>query len=409
MSFSLLSAFVGQTEEDLYLYEEVWTEYAQQFLTNVFMYLAIALIAVLVVVGIFVKIKREDKFNGFLKVALCLAIGYAITVITSMFALEFAKTYEKDYFSWATGMRDYVMIPVIITGAVTIIGIAASYIASLFSPKALKISLIVTISVIAAAVVALLVCLGVYYSSGNAEINNGADISNSENIALYLSAVGLIAVIAVLAIFTGKGEKLDFDSKSISYAAICIAMSFALSYIAMWKMPQGGSLTLASLLPLMLYSYMFGTRKGVLAAVIYGFLQAMQDLWFIHPAQFLLDYPIAFAAIGLTGMFAKVKALDKLPQVKFALGAIVAGTLRFASHVLAGAFAFSEFSTLDNVWLYSLGYNAFVFPDIAISIVVGAILLSSKSFVKQISKYAESGKKQAAAEEDAEAPEQENA
>ena len=106
-------------------------------------------------------------------------------------------------------------------------------------------------------------------------------------------------------------------------------------------------------------------------------------------------------------MFAKVKALDKLPQVKFALGAIVAGTLRFASHVLAGAFAFSEFSTLDNVWLYSLGYNAFVFPDIAISIVVGAILLSSKSFVKQISKYAESGKKQAADEVDEKA-EQEN-
>ena len=83
-------------------------------------------------------------------------------------------------------------------------------------------------------------------------------------------------------------------------------------------------------------------------------------------------------------MFAKIKKLEKLPQVQFALGAIVAAVLRFAAHVLSGVFAFSEYSTLDNVWAYSLGYNAFVFPDIAIAIAVGVIILSVKPFISQV-------------------------
>ena len=149
-------------------------------------------------------------------------------------------------------------------------------------------------------------------------------------------------------------------------------------------MPQGGSLTLASLLPLMLYSYMYGVRKGVMAGAVYGILQAVQNPWLIHPAQFLLDYPAAFSAIGLAGLFAKIKKLEKLPQIQFAMGAVLASVLRFAAHVLSGVFAFSEYSTLDNVWAYSLGYNVFVFPDIAITVAVGVIMLSVKPFFAQI-------------------------
>lgn len=149
-------------------------------------------------------------------------------------------------------------------------------------------------------------------------------------------------------------------------------------------MPQGGSLTLASFLPLLLYAYMFGVRKGVMAGAVYGVLQAVQNPWLIHPAQFILDYPVAFAAIGLGGIFTKIKKLDKLPQIQFALGAVIAAILRFTAHVLSGVFAFSEYSTLDNVWIYSLGYNAFVFADIAVTIAAGVIILSVKPFFTQI-------------------------
>ncbi|MBR2384770.1 MAG: energy-coupled thiamine transporter ThiT, partial [Clostridia bacterium] len=70
---------------------------------------------------------------------------------------------------------------------------------------------------------------------------------------------------------------------------MCVALSFALSYIKLFEMPQGGSVTLFSMLPIMLFSYIYGMKKGLLVGVIYGLLQAVQDPYIIHPAQFLLD------------------------------------------------------------------------------------------------------------------------
>ncbi|MDE5896928.1 MAG: energy-coupled thiamine transporter ThiT, partial [Clostridia bacterium] len=314
-------------------------------------------------------------------VAIAFAAGFAATVIVAMLSLEFFHMNEKGY------LFDLVLYPSIVLGAVIVLGIAAGYVSSLFSKKTFKITMIAVASAIGAAFIALMVCLGVYFASGAAEINNGAQITVSENVALYLCAAGLIAVIALLAIFFGRKAKRGFDSKTISYAAVCIAMSFALSYLKLWKMPQGGSVTFASLLPLMIYAYMFGARKGVFAGLIYGILQAVQEPFLIHPAQFLLDYPIAFSAIGLAGMFGNLKKLDNLPQVQFALGAIVASALRFVAHVLSGVFAFSEYSTLDNVWIYSMGYNSFVFIDILIVIAVGALVFSSPTLVKQVRKF----------------------
>lgn len=224
-----------------------------------------------------------------------------------------------------------------------------------------------------------LVCMGIFFASG--EATDG--ITVDENVGLIVSVVLLVAVIGALAFFFGKDGKKDFDTKSIAYAAVCIAMSFALSYLRIVKMPQGGSITVASLLPLMIYSYLFGVRKGVFAGFIYGVLQAIQDPYLVHPAQFLLDYPIAFSAIGLSGMFSSSQKLQALPQVQFLLGGIVASALRYLSHVLSGAFAFSEYAGDQNVWIYTLGYNSFVFLDVAIVLVVGVLIFSAPATVKE--------------------------
>lgn len=364
-----------------YDYPDIWTSFAKSALTQVFLWFLVALVVVLVAVGLFVKFKKSENLKSFLTVAVSLFVGACVTVIVAMLALEFFDMYESE------ALFDIILYPSIVLACVIVLGIAAIYVGSLFPKKTFKITAITAVSVMGAAFIAFIVCLIVYYTSGDAEDINGATITVNEKVGLYLSALGLVVAIALLAIFCGKGEKKEFDSKSISYAAICIAMSFALSYIKLWPMPQGGSVTLASLLPLMLYSYMFGVRKGVYAGIVYGVLQAVQDPWLIHPAQFLLDYPIAFAAIGLSGMFARTKKLDKLPQIQFALGAIIAALLRYAAHIFSGVFAFSEYSNLDNVWLYSMGYNAFVFADIAIVIAVGIIVFSSPSFVKQARKF----------------------
>lgn len=388
MNLSLLAAFVDEIEigdNTHYVYPEVWTDYAIELLNSVFLYFAIVLAAVFLVVGVFVALKRKDKLQSFLSIAVSLFVGFAATVIVCMVSLNYARIAEKGYAEYE-GILYYVLVPTTITVGSAVLGLAASYVASFFNKKAFKIALISAISLFGAALLSLLICLAVYYASGNAEYNNGAIISNTENIVLYVSAVVLIGIIVAIALLFGRNDKNGFDTKAISYGAICLAMSFALSYIKLLEMPFGGSITIASLLPLMLYSYMFGTKKGVLVGVVYGILQTMQDVWFIHPAQFLLDYPIAFATIGLAGMFSKMKSLKKLPQIKFALGAIAVTVLRYISHVISGVFAFSETATIDNIWIYSMAYNSYVFADIAIAVVLGIIVLSSKSFQSQIAR-----------------------
>ena len=397
MFLNLLSAFVGTTElpdgeggtYTGYIYDDVWTSFAKDALANVFLWLIVAAAVIVLAVGIFVRFKKADFFRTYVKYAITFAAGLAVTILVTMLSLEFFDMSENGY------VFDLVLWPTVAAAAVIVLGIAACYVCSLYSKKAFKISLIASVSALVAAIVALFVCLCIYFASGDAADNNGVSQGSVSDLGLYLSAAALIVVIIALAFILGRKDKKGFDTRTISYAAVCIAMSFALSYIKMWEMPQGGSITLASLLPLMIFSYMFGVKKGVFAGMIYGILQAIQDPWLIHPAQFLLDYPVAFAAIGLAGMFRSVKAFETKPQIAFALGGVVASLLRFLCHILSGVFAFSEYAGDQNPWIYSMGYNSFVFIDIAIVIVVGVIVFSSKSFMTYVNKY--NGQKSAVA------------
>ena len=242
----------------------------------------------------------------------------------------------------------------------------------------------------AAALVAALVCIGVNYASGASLDANWLTSDQVNTVALYVFAVLLIAAIIGLAFLFGRNDKKGFNTRSITFAAVCIAMSFALSYLKIVEMPYGGSITIASLLPLMIYSYMFGVKKGVFAGMIYGVLQAFQDTYILHPAQFLLDYPVAFSAIGLAGIFAHSKVL-KYPQLRFGLGAIVAGFGRFVSHFISGIFAFGAFAPEGQpVVLYSLLYNlGYVLTDIAIVVVAGVLIFSSKVFLHEMERFAQ--------------------
>lgn len=388
MFLNLLSSYISKTD-DTYVYDDVWTSFAKDALANVFLWVIVAAAVILLAVGIFVRFKKADFFRTYVKYAITFAAGLAVTVLVTMLSLEFLDMSENGY------VFDLVLWPTVAAAAVIVLGLAACYVCSLYSKKAFKISLIVSISALVAAIVALFVCLCVYFASGDAADNNGVSQGSVSDLGLYLSAAALIVVIIALAFILGRKDKKGFDTRTIAYAAVCIAMSFALSYIKMWEMPQGGSITLASLLPLMIFSYMFGVKKGVFAGFIYGILQAIQDPWLIHPAQFLLDYPVAFASIGVAGMFRNVKAFENKPQIAFALGGIVASVLRFLCHILSGVFAFSEYAGDQNPWIYSMAYNSFVFIDIAIVIVVGVIVFSSKSFMTYVNKY--NGQKSAVA------------
>ncbi len=200
---------------------------------------------------------------------------------------------------------------------------------------------------------------------------------------IYVSTAVILAVILVLGFVFDKKNKVS-STKTIAYAGICIALAYALSFIKIEFL--GGSVTLASAIPIIIYSYIFGSKRGIFAGIIFGILQFIQKATVYHPVQALLDYPIAFGAIGLSGIFDKTKLK---PIIKFILGSIVGLMGRYVSHVLSGYFVFGTFAGYYNFSspiLYSLVYNMNVLIDLGITLIVGVILFSSKTFVKETEK-----------------------
>ena len=118
----------------------------------------------------------------------------------------------------------------------------------------------------------------------------------------------------------------------------------------------------------------------------YGVLQAIQDPYIVHPVQFLMDYPIAFFFVGFAGIFRNVIKGKRV--LSFCLGAGIAGIMRFICHVVSGVFAFSVYAPEGiSPLVYSLGYNSFVFVDIAIAVAIGAVMLSSENMSRQLSSF----------------------
>lgn len=341
----------------------------ENIIRSVALWLTLALIAAFVVLALTL---HDDARKKLLKISGFTAIIYAAIVSVTFLTLNFTDIAESGRFSLDLFLPLLILIlSVALTALVLIYGKEKT-------PK-LAASLISI-----CALVAVIIVMVIRYGKGDSTDINGLTKDDVNSIALYLTAVAVTAAV-IFAVFAFDKNKSEFDTRTITYAAVSIAMSFALSYVRIVKMPQGGSITIASLLPLMLYSYMFGIKKGLLAGMIYGLLQAIQDPYILHPAQFLLDYPLAFGCIGLGGIFGNLKKLENIPQLQFACGAAIAGILRFVMHFLSGVFAFSAYADGQNPYIYSLTYQAaYVLPDIAILIAVGIALFSSHRFVMYI-------------------------
>lgn len=194
----------------------------------------------------------------------------------------------------------------------------------------------------------------------------------------------IVAAIGVLAYFGGDKDN-GYDARALTYGAICVATAFALSYVKFFSLPQGGSVTFASMLPIILYSYMFGTRKGLVVGVVYGMLQFIQSPQFYQPVQVLLDYPIAFGALGVAGIARKIPGIKGHVLAEFTVGALIAGLLRYFSHVVSGYYVFSSWALEGYTAVsWAFVYNAFVFADIAIVLAVGLLALSTKTLRRAI-------------------------
>jgi len=165
-------------------------------------------------------------------------------------------------------------------------------------------------------------------------------------------------------------SKVTFSTKIIAEIVVFVSLATVLSYIKVFSLPQGGSITAASMVPIIWLALRRGPKVGLFAAAVYGLVQLVIGPYIFHPAQVLLDYPIAFGMLGLAGFF------QKRPFLGVNVGIIG----RFLAHFFSGIIFFADYAPKGmHPAIYSAVYNGgYLLVELVISIYVVYLLQESK-------------------------------
>lgn len=181
---------------------------------------------------------------------------------------------------------------------------------------------------------------------------------------------------------------------SLTESALLVAVATLLSLVS-FHMPQGGSVTICSTLPLVLIGYRHGWKTGLPAAFLYAVIQLLLGLGNVSYAAtlpvalviVLCDYLLPYTGFASAALFCR-----KQPQGRYLCLSLLVGTaVRFVCHVISGYVVWSAWA--GGEWLtslcetlgvpaatplyfllYSVGYNSFVFVDMAIAVAVALAL-----------------------------------
>ena len=169
--------------------------------------------------------------------------------------------------------------------------------------------------------------------------------------------------------------------------AVMLALATALSFIQIYKLPWGGSITLLSMLPIVLYSIRRGLKAGLAVSFLFSLIQLFQGImdglfgWGLTPGMLIacifIDYIFAFTVLGLGGLFRKKGTAGWIG------GIVLAIALRFVMHFLSGVVIWKSFGELwegfstESSVLYSILYNgSYMLPELIITVVAAVVLLN---------------------------------
>lgn len=207
---------------------------------------------------------------------------------------------------------------------------------------------------------------------------------SSEDNSYGLTTAGFVAAAAIMAVLlviaaaaAGKKEGKKIGTKQLVFCAMSIALACVTSMMKVYEFPFGGSITFFSMLFICLPGYFYGLAAGLLSAAAYGVLQFLLGPYILFPIQVIVDYLLAFGALGLSGIFSKSKhGLMK--------GYIIGILGRYVFAVISGWIFFGEYAWEGwGALPYSLAYNgAYIFAEGAITIIVLLIPAVSKAFAR---------------------------
>jgi len=161
-----------------------------------------------------------------------------------------------------------------------------------------------------------------------------------------------------------------FSAKIIAEIVVFVALASGLSFVKIFSLPQGGSVTAGSMVPIIWLALRRGAKIGLFSAAVYGCVQLVIEPFVFNPAQVLLDYPIAFGTLGLAGFFRNRPFLG----VNVGIGG------RFLAHFISGAIFFGSYAPEGmSPLVYSAIYNGgYLLPELVISIYLVYLLQESK-------------------------------
>ena len=197
-----------------------------------------------------------------------------------------------------------------------------------------------------------------------------------------LAAVVVFVLLIVISALANKDKKVS--AKQLAFAAVALALATVCSNIKLFRLPMGGSITLFSMLFVTLIGYWYGSAVGLMVAVAYGLLQMIFGAYVISLPQLLLDYPLAFGALGLSGFFSEKKN-------GLVIGYLVAITGRFLFSVLSGVVFFGMYApeTMSPL-VYSVAYNGSVMYGEGILTIILLMIPAVKSAMATVKAQAKS-------------------
>ena len=165
-----------------------------------------------------------------------------------------------------------------------------------------------------------------------------------------------------------------FPTKILAEIIMFVAMGGALAYLShsFFSLPQGGSINLG-MVPIFWLSLRRGPKIGIFSGAVLGVVDLAIEPFVVHPIQFLLDYPLPFACLGLAGFFRKFSTVGPV------VGVAVGGAARFLCHFTSGVVYFANYAPAGvSPIVYSIVYNGtYIVPSIIIC--AAAIVLLQKS------------------------------
>jgi thiamine transporter len=171
-----------------------------------------------------------------------------------------------------------------------------------------------------------------------------------------------------------------FTTKKLVYCAAALALAMVCSMIKFANLPMGGSVTLFSMFFVTLIGYWYGPYVGLITGVAYGLLQFAIEPYFYTLPQVIIDYPLSFGALGLSGFFYKKKWGLQTGYLAGVIGryifAVISGYVFFGTYAPEGTPAI----------VYSLTYNAtYIVPEAIITLIFISVPPVTKAlgFVKR--------------------------